>query len=94
MFKSGPLNGVISIIDMRGSRFGHLFRPSISSMRKGLKLLQEGCPMDLKAVHVLNTFPFVNAAMCELVLELSVNFYLINFVYEQQWSNHLFQLGF
>lgn len=48
---------------MKGSRFGHLFRPSISSMRKGLRLLQDGCPVDIKAIHVLNTFPFVSAIM-------------------------------
>lgn len=65
IFKNGPQNGMISLIDMKGASFGHLFRPSISSMRKALKLLQEGCPVNLKAIHVLNTFPFVNVIMCK-----------------------------
>lgn len=65
IFQNGPQNGMISLIDMKGSRFGHLFRPSISSMRKGLRLLQDGCPVNLKAIHVLNTFPFVNMIMCK-----------------------------
>lgn len=48
---------------MKGARFGHLFRPSVNSMRKGLRLLQEGCPIEIKSVHVLNTAPFVNVIM-------------------------------
>lgn len=35
-------------------------------MKKGLRLLQEGCPIEIKAVHVLNTFPFVNVIMGKL----------------------------
>lgn len=65
IFKHGPQDGMICLIDMKGSRFGHLFRPSISSMRKGLRLLQDGCPVKLKAIHVLNTFPFVNMIICK-----------------------------
>lgn len=65
IFKNGPRNGLICLVDMRGSRFGHLFRPSISSIRKGLRLLQEGCPFDIKAIHVFNTFQFVNAIVCK-----------------------------
>lgn len=67
IFNNGPQNGMVGIIDMKGSRFGHLFRPRISSVRKGLRLLQEGCPIELKRVHVLNTFPFVNAIMSEFL---------------------------
>lgn len=63
IFQNGPQNGMVCIIDMHGSGFGHLFRPGVTSMMKGLKLLQEGCPIELKAVHVLNTFPFVNIIM-------------------------------
>lgn len=32
----------------------HLFKPSISSMRKGIKFLEEGMPFEIEAVHVLN----------------------------------------
>lgn len=60
---------------MKGARFGHLFRPSVSSMMKGLKLLQEGCPIEIKSVHVLNTFPFVNIIMCKKLLKITEVFY-------------------
>jgi hypothetical protein len=66
---------MICIIDMKGARFGHLFRPSVSSMMKGLKLLQEGCPIEIKSVHVLNTFPFVNIIMCKKLLKITEVFY-------------------
>lgn len=65
VFKNGPLEGIICLIDMTGSRFGHLFRPTISGVMKGMKLLQDGCPVNIKAIHVLNTFPFVNLIMSE-----------------------------
>lgn len=82
IFNNGPQNGMVGLIDMRGSRFGHLFRPSISSVRKGLRLLQEGCPIEVQRVHVLNTFPFVNAMMSEFLrkfVDLNICDCILNF---------------
>lgn len=62
-FNNGPRSGTIFINDLEGVSFWHLFRPGISSLRKGLKFLQEGSPMDVKAIHILNTVPFLDALM-------------------------------
>lgn len=58
LFKHGPRNGFIFIFDLKGAGLGHLARPSVKSMMKGLKFLQEGVPINLKAIHILNSVPF------------------------------------
>ena len=57
-YQNGPRSGTIFVFDLRGATFSHMFRPSLSTIRKGMKFLQEGCPLDIKAIHVLNTVPF------------------------------------
>lgn len=60
-YQNGPRNGTIFLDDLQGTSIWHLFRPSISSIRKGLKFLQDGSPMDVKEIHILNTVPFLNS---------------------------------
>lgn len=60
IYKSGPKNGVIFLFDMNGGKVGHVFQPSISSLRKLLKLVEFGCPFKIRAIHVINTAPFMN----------------------------------
>lgn len=57
-YRNGPRAGTIFVFDLRGVRFGHLFRPGVSSVRKGIRFLEEGSPFDIKAIHILNTVPF------------------------------------
>lgn len=57
-YRNGPRAGTIFVFDLRGVRFGHLFRPGVNSVRKGMRFLEEGSPFDIKAVHILNTVPF------------------------------------
>lgn len=59
-YKNGPRSGTIFVFDLKGVGIGHIFRPSVSSIRKGMRFLQEGNPFDITAVHVLNTVPFFN----------------------------------
>jgi len=61
-FHEGPRkgSGIIFVDDLEGASLWHLFRPSINSIRRGLKFLQEGSPFDVKAVHVLNTPTFLD----------------------------------
>lgn len=59
-YHNGPRSGTTFVFDLKGVTFGHMFRPSIGSMRKGMRFLQEGNPFDITAVHVLNTVPFIN----------------------------------
>lgn len=54
LYFQGPRNGIVFLFDLRGVSFLHLFKPSISSMRKGIKFLDEAMPIEIKAVHVLN----------------------------------------
>lgn len=58
--ENGPRSGTIFIDDLEGATIWHLFQPSISSIRKGMKFLQEASPLDVKAIHIMNTVPFVN----------------------------------
>lgn len=41
-FESGPRPGIVYLFDLKGVGFRFLFKPSISSMRKGIKFLEEG----------------------------------------------------
>lgn len=55
IYYNGPRSGVVYLFDLRGVGLMHLFKPSISSMRKGIQFLDEGMPIEIKAVHVLNS---------------------------------------
>lgn len=62
-YNNGPRSGSVFIDDLKGVCFGHLFRPSLSSIRKSLRFLQEGSPLEVKAVHFINTVPFFNVML-------------------------------
>lgn len=51
---------MVFLMDMKGSKAGHLFQSSISSVRKLLKLVQDGCPFKIREIHILNTVPFLD----------------------------------
>lgn len=57
-YRNGPSPGTVFIFDLHGVTFGHMFRPSVNFIRKSLKFIQEGNPVIIKAIHVLNTAPF------------------------------------
>lgn len=59
----GTCPGYIFLFDMRGVRLGHLTRLSISSLRKFFTFIQEGLPVRLKGIHVLNTQSIVDKIM-------------------------------
>jgi hypothetical protein len=59
----GTCPGFIFLFDMRGVRLGHLTRLNISSLRKFFMFIQEGLPVRLKGIHVLNTQPIVDKIM-------------------------------
>lgn len=70
-YSNGPQSELILIFDVQGSTFSHMLRPSLSSIRKVVKFLQEGVALNIKAIHVLNTVPFfdfVIGKVCESVL--------------------------
>lgn len=63
LYKEGPKNGVIFLWDMGGARIGHVFQPKITSIRKLIKLVDEGCPFKIQEIHVLNTQPFLDLVL-------------------------------
>ncbi|XP_070491802.1 alpha-tocopherol transfer protein-like [Chironomus tepperi] len=74
----GPRYGSILISDWKGVSFGHLFRPSISSIMKSLDYVQNASPLKTKAVHVLNSSrlfqtlfsmlkPFINKEVYDVI---------------------------
>jgi hypothetical protein len=60
MAKEGPRAGAVLVFDLKGVKFSHIFRPSINSIRKGLEFLQVANPINIKAIHVLNSFWFMD----------------------------------
>lgn len=65
-YRNGPRDGTIFVFDLRGVRFGHLFQPGINSVRKGIRFMEDGSPLDVKAIHILNTVPFFDKIIGEL----------------------------
>ncbi|XP_050430456.1 alpha-tocopherol transfer protein-like isoform X2 [Adelges cooleyi] len=59
----GTCPGYIILFDMRGVRLGHLTRLSISSLRKFFTFIQEGLPVRLKGIHVVNTQSIIDKVM-------------------------------
>ncbi|XP_069679999.1 alpha-tocopherol transfer protein-like isoform X3 [Periplaneta americana] len=75
----GPSPGIVLLFDLTGVKFGHLRRLSLSLIRKFLVYLQEGLPVRLKAIHILNVMsimdyimsvikPFLSKELLKLVL--------------------------
>ncbi|XP_022202026.1 alpha-tocopherol transfer protein-like [Nilaparvata lugens] len=74
----GTVPGYALLFDMKGVGLFHLMRLSISSLRKMLVYQQEGMPIRLKTIHVMNTNslmskimfmmkPFMNKELIEMI---------------------------
>lgn len=59
----GPNPGYIIIVDMEGSVFSHMARLSPMTAKKYLYYLQEALPIRLKAIHCMNTAPFIDVLL-------------------------------
>ena len=59
LLNQGPRDGVIILIDIKGTGFGHLSRPSMRSIKLALKIVEECSPLNIKAIHILNVVPFI-----------------------------------
>lgn len=60
LYTDGCLPGYVFVFDMQSMRFGHIARLSINSIRRFFEYLQEGMPIRLKAIHILNTVWFMD----------------------------------
>lgn len=68
-YRNGPRSGTVFIFDLKGVSFWHLFQPSVSSVRKGIRFMEDGSPFDIKAIHVLNTVPFFDMIVGESIVK-------------------------
>ncbi|KAK0087290.1 hypothetical protein PV325_001327 [Microctonus aethiopoides] len=60
LYTEGCTPGYIFLFDMQGVRLGHLTRLSVTSIRRFFEYIQEGLPVRLKGIHVLNAVWFIN----------------------------------
>ncbi|EZA50388.1 alpha-tocopherol transfer protein-like isoform X2 [Ooceraea biroi] len=72
---NGCSPGYIFLFDMQGVGLGHLTRLSISSIRKFLEYLQDGLPVRLKAIHILNVVWFMDKILALLRPFMKREFY-------------------
>ncbi|XP_066260089.1 alpha-tocopherol transfer protein-like isoform X2 [Euwallacea similis] len=56
-------NGLIVIIDTKGVGLMHLTRIKLSALKKYLEFLQEGFPIQMKMIHIINTVSFFDKIM-------------------------------
>lgn len=61
MFQSsGACAGDIIVYDMTGTSFGHLPKLNVAGFKNMLQYLQEGLPVRLKGIYLINAIPFVD----------------------------------
>ncbi|XP_018571184.1 alpha-tocopherol transfer protein-like [Anoplophora glabripennis] len=58
-----PPSGLIVVIDMKGLGLMHLTKMKLGAIKKYLQFLQEGFPMQLKVIHLLNAVYFMDKIM-------------------------------
>ncbi|XP_011693795.1 PREDICTED: alpha-tocopherol transfer protein-like [Wasmannia auropunctata] len=63
LYTDGCSEGYIFLFDMAGTRLGHLTRLSVNGIRKYFEYLQEGMPMRLKAIHIINAVWFMDKVL-------------------------------
>lgn len=63
LLRNGPRNGMVFLFDMDCCTLGHVVRPSIASLKKVFKFINEACPFKIRAVHILNTSTFIDVIM-------------------------------
>ncbi|KAG5320565.1 CLVS2 protein, partial [Acromyrmex heyeri] len=60
LYTNGCSEGYILLVDMAKIRFGHLSKLSINGLRKSLEYVQEGMPLRLKGIYVVNAIWFMD----------------------------------
>lgn len=74
LFKNGPRAETIFLFDLKNVKIGHIFQPSINSVRKGMHFLENATPMNIKAIHIFNTVPFIRYIFGKIIFILNFNF--------------------
>ncbi|XP_073975248.1 alpha-tocopherol transfer protein-like isoform X2 [Rhodnius prolixus] len=63
LHSEGTVPGYVFLFNMKGVKLTHLTRLSIGYLRKFFEYIQEGLPVRLKAIHVVNTLPIIDKIM-------------------------------
>lgn len=63
LYTEGCSPGYVFLFDMTGVSMGHLTRLSMSSIRKFFEYIQEGMPVRLKSIHILNAVWFMDKVL-------------------------------
>lgn len=58
--EKNPPNGLIVLIDMKGTSLMHMTKLKMGAIKKYLSFLQEGFPMRLKIIHFINSVYFID----------------------------------
>ncbi|XP_030764353.1 alpha-tocopherol transfer protein-like isoform X1 [Sitophilus oryzae] len=66
MYTVGPTNGIVVVMDMKGSVFMHVTKMNLGEFKKFMVYLQTAMPIRLKQVHFINTVPFMDKLMSML----------------------------
>ncbi|XP_057658030.1 alpha-tocopherol transfer protein-like isoform X1 [Diorhabda carinulata] len=64
--EKNPPNGLIVLIDMKGLSLMHMTRMKMGAIKKYLSFLQEGFPMRLKVIHLINSVYFMDKLLAIL----------------------------
>lgn len=72
LFNYGPREGFVMIIDMNGGRIGHLLSLKLNFVRRGMRFLQEACPVKIREIHILNTVSFLEMILGETTSLMSL----------------------
>ncbi|KAH0814822.1 alpha-tocopherol transfer protein-like isoform X1 [Tenebrio molitor] len=68
-------SGVILVYDLRGFSLGHLTKLNLTAMRQVLFHIQEGVPVRIKQIHILNAPLFTDKLMAMLTPFIKNEFY-------------------
>ncbi|KAJ3663842.1 hypothetical protein Zmor_008063 [Zophobas morio] len=60
---NGADTGVVALFDMKGFSLGHLTRLNMNPIKHALCLVQEGTPVRIKGIHVMNASPLIDKIM-------------------------------
>ncbi|XP_034236694.1 alpha-tocopherol transfer protein-like isoform X2 [Thrips palmi] len=58
--RDGPVPGYRLILDMKGTNIAHVAKINFATMKRALDYQQEGLPVKLKSVHVINAIPLLH----------------------------------
>ncbi|XP_044268971.1 alpha-tocopherol transfer protein-like [Tribolium madens] len=66
LHQNGYQNGAVAIFDMKGFGLGHATRLNLNVIKHALNFIQDGLPVRIKGVHVINALPLADKILAML----------------------------